>query len=130
MPRTNQEFVCVVDATQPFREVALRRFDQSPKRHLPLFRWASEHMLKRLEAQNILPKSAKALVLPADRFQSHSLRIGGASALYQATGEVELVERTGRWSRSAVQRYLHDSVDVLAGLSRKMATVDQYIHYT
>eukprot|EP00913_Durusdinium_trenchii_P028119 g26363.t1 len=43
---------------------------------------------------------------------------------------VELVKRTGRWTSSAVQRYLRDSVDVLAGLAKKMATVDQYIHYT
>lgn len=130
MLRTGQDHVCVVEAMQRFREVAARRFDQGPEKHLPLFRWASGQTLKRLEIQNILQKSAKALGLPADRFQSHSLRIGGASALYQATGEVELVKRTGRWSSSAVQRYLHDSGDVLAGLSKKMAMVDQFIHYT
>ena len=35
------------------------------------------------------------------------MRIGGASALFQATGEVEMVKRTGRWSSGAVQ-YLQD----------------------
>ncbi|CAK9027247.1 unnamed protein product [Durusdinium trenchii] len=34
--------------------------------------------------------------------------------------KVELVKRTGRWTSSAVQRYLRDSVDVLAGLAKKM----------
>ena len=68
--------------------------------------------------------------LPAERFQSHSLRIGGASALYQATGEIEVVKRTLRWTSSAVQRYLHDSGDVLSGLAKKMAEVDQHVHYT
>ena len=129
MTKTNVEHVCVVDAMQKMFEVAPRRFC-GPESHLPLFRWATGGVLKRLEVQNILQKAAKAVGLPAERFQSHSLRIGGASALFQATGEVELVKRTGRWTSSAVHRYLHDSGDVLKGLGKKMASVDQYIHYT
>ena len=61
---------------------------------------------------------------------SHSLRIGGASALFQATGEIELVKRTGRWSSAAVQRYLHDGERALKDAATKMATVEQKIHYT
>ena len=129
MLRTNVEHVCVVQAMVEFKEVAPRRFEGS-EALLPLFRWASGGVLKRLEIQNILQKSAKAVGLPADRFQSHSLRIGGASALFQATGEVEVVKRTGRWSSGAVHRYLHDDGDVLKGLSKKMANVSQFVHYT
>ena len=69
----------------------------------------------------VLQKAAKAEGLPADRFMSHSLRIGGASAL---------VKRVGRWSSSAAQRYLYDSGEVLKHLSGKMARVNQRIHYT
>ena len=130
MLKTEVPHVCVVKALEDFREVAERRFGNGPEAHLPMFRWSSGQVVKRLEVQNILQKAAKACGLPADRFQSHSLRIGGASALFQATGEVEVVKRTGRWTSSAVQRYLHDSGDVLKGLSRKMASVDQYVHYT
>ena len=130
MKVTEIENVCVVTALHRLREVAPRRFGRGPESHLPLFRWASGPVIKRLEIQNLLQKAAKALGLPAERFQSHSLRIGGASALYQATGEIEVVKRTGRWTSSAVQRYLHDSGDVLAGLATKMATVDQHVHYT
>ena len=129
MLRTNVEHVCVVQAMVEFKEVAPRRCEGS-EALLPLFRWASGGVLKRLEIQNILQKSAKAVGLPADRFQSHSLRIGGASALFQATGEVEVVKRTGRWSSGAVHRYLHDDGDVLKGLSKKMANVSQFVHYT
>ena len=129
MLATGVKHVCVVEAMKKFQEAAPRRFD-GPEAHQPLFRWASGQVLRRLEVQNILQKSAKAVGLPAERFQSHSLRIGGASALYQATGEIELVKRTGRWTSSAVHRYLHDSGDVLKGLAEKMANVDQYIHYT
>ena len=130
MLKTEAEFVCVVTALHRLREVAPRRFGRGPESHLPLFRWASGPVIKRLEVQNLLQRAARALGLPAERFQSHSLRIGGASALYQATGEIEVVKRTGRWTSSAVQRYLHDSGDVLSGLARKMANVDQHVHYT
>ena len=129
MLKANVKHVCVVEALRRLFEVVPRRFS-GPESHLPLFRWATGGVVKRLEIQNILQKAAKAVGLPAERFQSHSLRIGGASALFQATGEVELVKRTGRWTSSAVHRYLHDSGDVLKGLSQKMANVDQYIHYT
>ena len=95
----------MVTALDELRKVALRRFGKGPESHLPLFRWASGAVLKQLEIQNVLQKAARAVGLPAERFQSHSLRIGGASALFQATGEVEVVKRTGRWSSSAVHRY-------------------------
>lgn len=133
MLKTEVEYVCVVTALHRLREVAPRRFGKGPESHLPLFRWASGAVgrtAKRLEIQNLLQRATKALGLPAERFQSHSLRIGGASALYQATGEMEVVKRTGRWTSSAVQRYLHDSGDVLSGLAKKMANVDQHVHYT
>ena len=126
---TGVDFVCVVEAMKRLKEVTPRRFG-GPEAHMPLFRWSSGQVLKRLEVQNILQRAARAVGLPAERFQSHSLRIGGASALYQATGKIELVKRTGRWTSSAVQRYLHDSGDVLKGLAAKMANVDQFVHYT
>ena len=64
--------------------------------------------MKRLEIQALLQRAAVAQNLPPSRFMSHSLRIGGASALFQATGEIETVKRAGRWSSSTVQRYLWD----------------------
>ena len=122
--------ICVVTALERMKEVTERRFGGGPEAHLPLFRWSSGQVIKRLEVQNILQRAARAVGLPAERFQSHSLRIGGASALYQATGEVEVVKRTGRWTSGAVHRYLHDGGDVLKGLAERMASIDQYVHYT
>ena len=75
--------------------------------------------MDRLQTQAILQESAAACGLPPERFQSHSLRIGGATALYQATGEIELVKRRGRWSSDAVQRYLHDELG--AAVSQQIA---------
>ena len=86
--------------------------------------------LKRTQVQAMLQKAASACGLPAERFMSHSLRIGGASALFQATGEMEVVKRTGRWSSAAVQRYLHDGEVALCFTAKKMASVQQKVHYT
>ena len=77
-----------------------------------------------------IPKSSQRGGAPGREVSNHSLRIGGASALYQATGEVEVVKRSGRWTSGSVHRYLHDSGDVLKGLAQKMAQVDQFVHYT
>ena len=39
------------------------------KGHLPLFRWASGQVLKRLEVQNVFQRAAKEVGLLAERFQ-------------------------------------------------------------
>ena len=87
-------------------------------------------MLRRTQVQHLLQRAAVGVGLPPERFMSHSLRIGGASALFQATGEIELVKRTGRWSSAAVQRHFHDGERALKEAAMKMATVEQKVHYT
>ncbi|CAE7256585.1 unnamed protein product [Symbiodinium microadriaticum] len=122
--------ICVVSALLEYRSIAPQRFDQGSEALQPLFRWSGGQMLKRTQVQDLLQRAARGIGLPPERFRSHSLRIGGASALFQATGEIELVKRTGRWSSSAVQRYLHDGETALKGAAAKMARVEQKIHYT
>ena len=61
---------------------------------------------------------------------THSLRIGGASALYHATGEIETVKRYGRWASGAFHRYLWDSAEQSKGVAEKMALAEATIHYT
>ena len=129
MGSTGTLYLCPVQALEKYRKVAPARF-KGGEAWAPLFRWADGSMLKRLEVQEILQRAARAEGLPADRFLSHSLRIGGASALFQVSADVELVKRMGRWSSAAVQRYLHDGGHVLKQLASKMANVDQRIHYT
>eukprot|EP00435_Cladocopium_sp_Y103_P071483 s29_g37.t1 len=80
-------------------------------------------VLRRLEIQHFLQTAAGGVGLPRDRFLSHSLRVGGATALFQATSDIELVKRLGRWSSSAVHRYLQDGGAVMDS-SRKMADIN------
>ena len=52
---------------------------------------------------------------PSERYGSHSLRVGGATALWDSNGgNVALVRRLGRWSSDAVNTYLWD-LPVLGG---------------
>ena len=74
--------------------------------------------------------AAEAKGLPAARFKSHSLRIGGASAIYHATGDTEVVKRYGRWSSGAFHRYLWESDEQHKQLAAKMAETTATVHYT
>ena len=104
--------------------VRLRRFwpgrfqTNSKEAEAPLFRWTSGGVLKRLEIQYFLQRAADGVGLPRDRFLSHSLRVGGATAL---------VKRLGRWSSSAIHRYLQDGGEVTCA-SRKMADIQRETH--
>ena len=64
---------------EEYRRFVPGRF-KGPEAEKALFRWDNGVALKRIEVQSILQKAAVAEGLPADRFLSHSLRIGGASA--------------------------------------------------
>ncbi|OLP75601.1 hypothetical protein AK812_SmicGene44576 [Symbiodinium microadriaticum] len=130
MYESGVEGLCVVSALRAFRARAPQRFGTGSEALKPLFRWASGQMLRRTQVQHLLQRAAVGVGLPPERFMSHSLRIGGASALFQATGEIELVKRTGRWSSAAVQRYIHDGERALKEAAMKMATAEQKVHYT
>ena len=128
---TMRNHVCPVQALLRMKKVWKLRFKEGhPDSKRPLFRWASGAMLKRVEIQHFLQQAAKGVGLPPERFMSHSLRIGGATALYQSTGEIELVKRMGRWNSAAVQRYLHDGGETLPKVSQKMASLPSTVHYT
>ena len=59
----------------------------------------------------------------------HSLRSGGATALYQATKDVESVARFGRWKAKSISAYLRESHQMLAGLSDRMVSVSHTLHF-
>ena len=51
----------------------------------------------------------------------HSLRAGGAAALYRAAGDVDLVARMGRWETRSISAYLRESREVARGHVRLLA---------
>ena len=68
-----------------------------------------------------LERTAAAQGVPPSRMGSHSLRIGGATALFNATGSIDQVKRFGRWLSSAFQGYLWESDAHAKGVSRAMS---------
>ena len=117
---TGRRFLCPVEALWRMRKFFPNRFMKDSKDGMdPVFRWTAGGVLKRLEIQHFLQKAADGVGLPRDRFLSHSLRVGGATALYQATSDIELVKRMGRWSSSAIHRYLQDGGEVACASSVK-----------
>ena len=72
--------------------------------------------------QDVLEQAALACGYDPRRFRSHSLRIGGATALYHVRPDVQLIQRFGRWSSSAFQGYLWEAHERQKGLAQGMAT--------
>ena len=52
----------------------------------------------------------------------HSLRIGGATALSNAVGSIDIGKRFGRWKASAFQGYLWEGDEHAKGVSKSMAS--------
>ena len=58
-------------------------------------------------------------------YSIHSLRAGGATALFRATGDVDLVGRFGRWKGRSIHGYIWESHVMLHGIDALMARKDE-----
>ena len=90
---------------------------------MPFFRWGMDHTqhLRRHSISKALKHSAKALGQSVDEYASHSLRIGGATALIHSGASPEAVRRFGRWKSDTWQQYSWSTRGLLSGLSKLMA---------
>ena len=61
-------------------------------------------------------------------FSLHSLRSGGATALYRATRDIDLVARFGRWRSKCISVYLWGSHKLYEGLGAAMVTGGHVLH--
>jgi integrase len=75
-----------------------------------------------------LKAAATAVGLPAERVGTHSLRIGGATALYNAGWELGAIQRFGRWASNAFHGYLWDSHSLQKGASKAMMSAKTDLH--
>ena len=88
--RANQP-LCPVEALQGLQEVCPARFESEAS--LPLFRKQDGRVLTRSELTAALKWAAVATGGDPDRTASHSLRIGGATAMFQAGVEFPRIKR-------------------------------------
>ena len=121
--------ICVVRAMRELRRAFPEHFDGGGEAWRPVFRWAAAGLVRREEIQKILEAAAEAVGLPRSRFRSHSLRIGGASAMLHGTRQFDLVKRFGRWSSDAVHVYPHDNAEQTRGLAAPVARDKSAVHY-
>ena len=86
----------------------------------PLFRRARGGPVLASQVRTLLERAALAVGLPPDRMGTHSLRIGGASALLHAGESIETIKRMGRWVSDSFQRYLWESNEDTRDLATRM----------
>ena len=93
---------------------------QGERANEPLFLKGTGEPIRREEIQHLLELSAVAFGINSDRMGSHSLRIGGATALYHTVQDLEFVKRFGRWKSDAFHGYLWESHEPQRGISEGM----------
>ena len=115
--------LCVVRALENFAKLAPERFAGSA-RHEHLFRWSNGHYLSRQQIQTLVASAAVAEGMSPDDLGTHSLRIGGASALWARYRDTALVQRWRRWKSDAFHGYLWDARQSAQGVAQDMAAAD------
>ena len=85
--------------------------------------------MTRDQVRRLMSQAGAALGIPPEATGIHSLRSGGASALYQATGgNIPLVKRLGRWSSEAFEGYIWEDRTLTRGLAASMLSAPWSIH--
>ena len=88
---------------------------------MPLCRFAGGAPVQREHIASLLEKAAAAEGYSPSRFGTHSVRIGGATALLHAGMPIELIQRYGRWLSSAFQFYLWEAAEDSRYLAQAMS---------
>ena len=89
--------------------------------HVPIMRWNSGEYVRRSDTQALLEIAAIAADRSPAEVGTHSLRIGGATAMYHAVDDLQKVRRFGRWSSVCFHVYLWESHEPMKGVATGMA---------
>ena len=115
------ENLCVLESVARVPRLFPQRFGKGNESHMPVCRFANGEPVQRQHINARLERAASAEGYEPERFGSHSLRIGGATALYHAGMPVEVIKRYGRWASDAFQLYLWEGSEDATGLAQIMA---------
>ena len=116
--------LCPVKAIQGLFKHFPQRYDQGSEASDFLFRTGDGKVVPRAAITALIERAAKSLGVFDGDYSTHSLRFGGASAIWAAYSDTALVKRWGRWSSESFQTYLWDSRKNANGVSHKMSLVD------
>ena len=119
--RTGDE-ICPVVAMERLQKRFPERWEAES--HLPLFRLASGKLLPVTALSRFTKEAGAAVGADPDLFDTHSLKIGGATAMYHGSGEFATVKRFGRWATDTVHDYLWEVHERQKGLAASMVKHD------
>ena len=113
--------LCVVRALRDLFAVFPERAPGGAEEDMPLFRWEDGSDFSRCQMRKLLADAGEEFGIPADATGTHSLRIGGATAVYAATGgNKDKTQRLGRWASDAFQGYVWEDRLFTRGLATSM----------
>ena len=109
--------LCVVEAYKQLRRMRGSSWDTNG----PLLQAPDGWIASRDAVASTLKRAAVELHFPESDYATHSLRIGGATALFGAGVPFEEVRRFGRWASDCWRRYVYESRESTRGFAKKMA---------
>jgi len=115
--RLSGETLCVVKALQEVYALGSGMKDTAP-----LFLTPEGTMITRDMVSEVLKNGARDLGDPLDEYSSHSLRRGGATALYSKGYSREEIMYLGRWKSDTWLRYAKMTQEKLAAAGKDLAT--------
>eukprot|EP00435_Cladocopium_sp_Y103_P067566 s528_g30.t1 len=118
------ERVCVVKAMVNLFHQFPQRYQGGSEAEELLFRSLDDRPIPRTAIQALIERAAKGLNLPNGDLGTHSLRFGGASALWAQYQDTALVKRWGRWTSDSFQTYIWEARETAKGVAQKMITAD------
>ena len=113
------EAVCPVVAVKQLFQKYPNRYLGGVEADEPLFRTPEGWDIPREAVQMLLRRAAEACGVTGN-LGSHSLRFGGASALWAAYKDASVVRRYGRWASDAFHTYLWEDREYSRGMSESM----------
>ena len=120
--RTSDPELFIVQALADYQAHAPARFGKNVSERL--FAWENGNLIQRGEIQAVLERAAVACGVDPQYIGSHSLRFGGASALWAAYQDTAMVQRWGRWASDAFQGYLWKARNNAKGVAEAMMSAD------
>jgi len=79
--------------------------------------------------QAVTATGTQLLGYTPDQVGSHSLRAGGAMALFINKHDAIEIQRAGRWTSTTFMEYIHGQLDVVSiGLSTSMAKITPFLN--
>ena len=88
----------------------------------PLFTFANGQWLSRTSLTKELRSALQGCGLPADKYFTHSFRIGAATTAAAAGVPSWLIKVLGRWSSDCYERYIKTPQKTLLDVSKTLAT--------